>query len=33
MKHRRIVVRRYGGPDTLELLEEERPEPSAVECG
>jgi NADPH2:quinone reductase len=27
MKHRRIVVRRYGGPDTLELLEEERPEP------
>jgi NADPH:quinone reductase-like Zn-dependent oxidoreductase len=27
MKHRRIVVSHYGGPDTLELLEEERPEP------
>jgi NADPH:quinone reductase-like Zn-dependent oxidoreductase len=27
MKHRRIVVRHYGGPEALELLEEERPEP------
>lgn len=27
MKHRRIVVSHYGGPDALELLEEDRPEP------
>lgn len=27
MKHRRIVVTRYGGPETLEVLEEARPEP------
>jgi NADPH2:quinone reductase len=27
MKHTRIVVPRYGGPDVLQVLEEERPEP------
>jgi NADPH2:quinone reductase len=27
MKHTRIIVRHYGGPDSLEVLEEERPEP------
>lgn len=27
MKHRRIVVTRYGGPDSLRIIEEERPEP------
>ena len=31
MKHQRIVVRHYGGPDTLELTEEERPEPKRGE--
>ena len=29
MKHTRILVSRYGGPDALEVLEEERPEPQA----
>ena len=27
MKHRRIIVAHYGGPDALQVLEEERPEP------
>jgi len=27
MKHRRIVVTRYGGPEVLQLVEEDRPEP------
>ena len=27
MNHRRIIVTRYGGPDSLEVLEEECPEP------
>lgn len=27
MKHTRIIVPRYGGPDALQVLEEERPEP------
>ena len=27
MKHKRIVVTRYGGPDALQVLEEECPEP------
>jgi len=27
MKHQRIIVTRYGGPDVLEVLEEECPEP------
>jgi NADPH2:quinone reductase len=27
MKHTRIIVTHYGGPDALEVLEEERPEP------
>ena len=31
MKHRRVVVTRYGGPDALELLEEECPEPKRGE--
>ena len=31
MKHRRIVVTRYGGPDALQVLEEECPEPKAGE--
>ena len=31
MKHTRIVVTRYGGPDALQVLEEECPEPTAGE--
>jgi NADPH2:quinone reductase len=27
MRHRRIIVTRYGGPDTLQVVEEECPEP------
>ena len=32
MKHTRIVVTHYGGPDALQVLEEERPEPKAGEA-
>ena len=31
MKHTRIIVTHYGGPDALQLLEEERPEPKPGE--
>ncbi len=31
MKHTRIVVTHYGGPDALQVLEEERPEPKRGE--
>lgn len=31
MKHARVVVRRYGGPEVLELIEEDRPEPKPGE--
>ncbi|HKW97870.1 MAG TPA: medium chain dehydrogenase/reductase family protein [Bryobacteraceae bacterium] len=31
MKHTRIIVTHYGGPDALEVVEEERPEPKAGE--
>jgi NADPH:quinone reductase-like Zn-dependent oxidoreductase len=31
MRHRRIVVSRYGGPDALELIEEDVPEPKSGE--
>ncbi len=31
MKSKRIIVTRYGGPDTLEVIEEECPEPKAGE--
>lgn len=31
MKHKRIAVTRYGGPDALRVLEEERPEPGVGE--
>ena len=31
MKHRRVLVTHYGGPDSLEVVEEERPEPRAGE--
>src|SRR5215813_3808134 len=31
MKYTHIVVSNYGGPDTLDLLEEERPEPKRGE--
>ncbi len=31
MKHRRVVVTHYGGPDALQVLEEERPEPKRGE--
>ena len=27
MKHRRVIVTHYGGPDALQVVEEERPEP------
>jgi NADPH:quinone reductase-like Zn-dependent oxidoreductase len=32
MRHKRIIVTHYGGPDALHLLEEERPEPNAGEA-
>jgi NADPH2:quinone reductase len=32
MKHRRIIVTHYGGPDALRVVEEERPEPKAGEA-
>jgi NADPH2:quinone reductase len=32
MRHRRVVVTRYGGPDTLSVIEEECPEPKAGEA-
>ena len=31
MKHTRIIVTQYGGPDALQVLEEERPEPTRGE--
>ena len=31
MRHTRIVVARYGGPDVIRVVEEERPEPEAGE--
>jgi NADPH2:quinone reductase len=31
MKHRRVIVSHYGGPDALQVLEEECPEPKADE--
>jgi NADPH2:quinone reductase len=31
MKHTRIIVTRYGGPDALQVIEEERPEPKPGE--
>jgi NADPH:quinone reductase len=31
VKHQRIIVRHYGGPEVLEVREEERPEPKAGE--
>ena len=31
MKHTRIIVSRYGGPDALQVIEEERPEPKRGE--
>ena len=30
-KHTRIIVTHYGGPDALQVLEEERPEPKRGE--
>src|SRR5262245_36197347 len=32
-KHTRIIVTRYGGPDVLQVLEEECPEPKSGEGG
>ena len=31
MRHTRIIVTRYGGPDALQVIEEERPEPKQGE--
>ena len=31
MRHTRIIVTHYGGPDTLQVIDEERPEPKAGE--
>ena len=31
-KHRRVVVTRHGGPDVLQMIEEDRPEPQAGEA-
>ena len=33
MRHTRIIVTHYGGPDALQSLEEESPEPKDVKCG
>jgi hypothetical protein len=30
VKHTRIIVTRYGGPDALQVIEEERPDRSRV---
>jgi NADPH2:quinone reductase len=32
MRHRRVVITRYGGPDALSVIEEECPEPKAGEA-
>src|SRR6201981_1061586 len=32
MKHKRIIVTHYGGPDALQVVEEECPEPTAGEA-
>jgi NADPH:quinone reductase-like Zn-dependent oxidoreductase len=32
MKHKRIIVTHYGGPDALQVIEEERPEPKPGEA-
>ena len=32
VKHRRVVVTRHGGPDVLQVLEEDLPEPQAGEA-
>jgi len=32
VKHTRIIVTRYGGPDAIQVLEEERPEPKTGEA-
>ncbi|MBN1859280.1 alcohol dehydrogenase catalytic domain-containing protein, partial [Candidatus Bipolaricaulota bacterium] len=31
MKHHRVVVTKHGGPDVLQMIEEDRPEPQAGE--
>ena len=31
VRHTRIIVSRYGGPDALQVIEEERPEPKRGE--
>ncbi|HEY6931430.1 MAG TPA: medium chain dehydrogenase/reductase family protein [Thermoanaerobaculia bacterium] len=31
MRHTRVIVTRYGGPDALQVIDEERPEPKAGE--
>jgi len=31
MKHKRVIVTHYGGPDALQVIEEERPEPKKGE--
>jgi len=31
VKHTRIVIRHYGGPDALQVLEESAPRPQAAE--
>ena len=31
MRHKRIIVTRYGGPDTLQVIEEECPQPQPGE--
>jgi NADPH:quinone reductase len=33
MRHTRIIVTHYGGPDALQVVKEERPEPKAGEVG
>jgi NADPH:quinone reductase-like Zn-dependent oxidoreductase len=31
MRHARVIVTHYGGPDALQVVEEERPEPKSGE--
>jgi NADPH2:quinone reductase len=33
MRHTRVIVTHYGGPDALRIVEEERPEPRMMKCG
>ena len=33
MRYKRVVISRLGGPEVLEVREEELPEPDGAKCG